>query len=518
MMANMAGRPITTLQSSLYYVSLIRTIAESPLQQGELWIGTDDSSVQLTRDGGKSWQNVSPPDLPEWTTITAIDVSHHTPGTAYLSGERHRVSDRTPYLLKTQDYGKTWQRITNGLAPNAQTYVIREDPVRPGLLYAGSETGASVSFDDGASWQPLQKNLPPVAVLHMLVKDDDLVIATHGRGLWIMDDLAALRQITPQVAAASTHLFEIAPTVRTPGGRRASAARPRAGLQFTDASGMTVAYEDRVDLDGEVRRVFLDAGANPPSGVLIEYYFAQAPAGEATLTILDARGEEIQRFSSAAGNLQAMPARVGMNRFFWDMRYPNAAEFRAGPDMSSFEVSRPVPPQAPPGSYTARLSVGGASLEQPFQVRRNPRVAATDADLMAQFELMVRIRDKVTEVNQGLTRLGNARHRLEQMGAETPAARRTAGEIEAKLLGIEGKLRRLTLSHPHHLGPKGLSDKLGTLSGKVASGDARPNRQMVTVFDLLSAQVDDQLGQLNEVIGKDLVELMNAQAAGAGRR
>ena len=268
-MGEISGGPISSNASSLFHVSLIRTIAESPLQEGELWVGTDDSTVQVSRDGGGSWLDVSPPDLPEWTTITAIDVSPHRRGTVYVSGERHRVSDRTPYLYKTTDYGGTWQRITNGIRENDYSWVIREDPVRPGLLYAGTETGAYVSFDAGDSWQSLQRNLPPVIVMQMVVKDDDLVVATHGRGFWIMDNISSLRQITPEVASAPVHLFEVAPALRL----------LRGGRGWTEMKSSNV-------------------GRNPPRGVMIEYYLAQEPAGEVTLTITDADGEIIQQFSS----------------------------------------------------------------------------------------------------------------------------------------------------------------------------------------------------------------------------
>ena len=222
------GGPITPTASSLYYVSLIRAITESPLAKGELWVGTDDSNVQVTRDAGKTWENVSPKDLPEFTTITAVDVSPHDRGTAYLAGNRVRVSDQAPYFYKTTDYGRTWQKITNGIRENDFAYVIREDPGRRGLLFAGTETGAYVSFDAGASWQSLQRNLPPVAVAYMLVKNDDLVVATHGRGFWIMDNIAALRQITPEVVSAPAHLFQVPVTERRGGGRRGGFGEGRA--------------------------------------------------------------------------------------------------------------------------------------------------------------------------------------------------------------------------------------------------------------------------------------------------
>ena len=434
-MAKIPGGPITTVQSSLYYVSLIRTIAESPLEKGELWIGTDDSTVQVSRNGGKAWDNVSPKDLPEWTTITNIDVSPHDRGTVYLAGERHRVSDRAPYLYKTTDYGKTWQKITNGIRDNDFTYVIREDPVRKGLLFAGTETGAYVSFDAGASWQSLQRNLPAIAVTNMQVKRDDLVVASHGRGFWIMDNIASLRQVTPEVAAAAVHLFAPVPTTRYSGGRGYGRAG-RTGVQFTNAGGMIAAFEDRKGPDGQTRRSYFNAGQNAPSGVLIEYYLKQPPSGEATLTILDAKGQEIQKFSSQAKGGRSLPFQPGTNRFAWDMRYPNAREAASDVELAGFEASRPSPPVAAPGRYTVRLVAGGQTYEQPFEIRKNPRVAASEADLQAQFELVVKIRDRVSQVSDALTKLREVRRQLDALdkaaaeGADRPGGgqRQVAGD------------------------------------------------------------------------------------------
>ena len=259
-MGEISGGPISSNASSLFHTSVIRTLAESPLEEGELWVGTDDSTIQVSRDGGGNWLDVSPPDLPEWTTITAIDVSHHQPGTVYISGERHRVSDRTPYLYKTTDYGSTWMRITSGIRDNDYSWVIREDPVRAGLLYAGTETGAYVSFDDGDTWQSLQRNLPPVMVMQMLVKDDDLVVATHGRGFWIMDNISSLRAITPEVSSAPVHLFEVVPTTRL----------LRGGRGWTGLRG---------------------GARNPPREVIFEYYLAEAAKNPVTMTIVEASGD-----------------------------------------------------------------------------------------------------------------------------------------------------------------------------------------------------------------------------------
>ncbi|MDP2955843.1 MAG: hypothetical protein Q8N53_05435 [Longimicrobiales bacterium] len=476
-MGKIPGGPITSIASSLYYVSLIRAIEESPLDANELWVGTDDSTVQYTTDGGGTWQNVSPPDMPEWTTITAVDVSAHHKGTAYVAGGRHRMSDRAPYLYKTTDYGQTWQKITNGIGDIAFTYVIREDPVRPGLLYAGTEIGAYVSFDDGANWQPLQRNLPVVGVMFMQVKDDDLVIGTHGRGAWIMDNVSALRQLTPEVAASPVHLFAVAPATR-------NLAAPLGPAR---------------EAPGE--------GKNPPGGVVIEYYLAEQPAEGATLAILDAAGAEIMQFSSQERGSSGMPAAAGTNRFVWDLSYSDPPAPPRSVPLSGFEATQPSGPVAAPGRFTARLTVGGQALEQPFEIRKDPRVLATDADLQAQFTLLVDISTRASEAVDGLNRLYDARGQID-------TANPTAAAVLERLLTIEGQLQRLTGSHSLELAPKGLYNRLGTLSRAVLSADARPTQQEYAVFEELSAGIAEQLRQLDEVIANEVPGV--AKAAGGG--
>jgi len=512
-MQKVAGTPITSMWSSLYWVSLAQALAESPLEKGELWVGTDDSTVQMTRDGGKTWENVSPKELPEWTTISTIEVSPHARGTVYLAAHRYRVSDRAPYFYKTTDYGHTWQKITNGIRDEDFARVIREDPVRPGLLYAGTETGVYVSFDAGASWQSLQRNLPAVAAQYMLVKNNDLVLATHGRGFWVLDNLTALRQITREVAATSAHLFDIAPTDRYLPVQVLSPRRPfRPGIQFA-RSGDIVAYEDRRGLDGRVRRFFLNAGENPPGGVTIDYYLKQPP-GAVTLAIVDGKGQVIKQFSSEAKDSTWLPAETGMNRFVWDMRYPGAREIPAPAGFVSAEYPRALAPVAPPGRYSARLSVGGQQYERSFEIQRDPRIAATDDDLVAQFELMVQIRNRLSEVTDAVERLRNARQQLEaQHAAGSDAAVASAG---AKLQAIEGALTRLPGPSPHVLPPKALNNRLAALSGAVGQADARPTRQMYAVFEELSAGVAEQVRQLDEVVKKGLPAAAGGSAPDAG--
>ncbi len=478
-MGETSGGPISSNASSLFHSSVIRTLAESPITEGEIWVGTDDSNVQLTKDGGETWLDVSPPDLPEWTTITAIDVSHHRPGSVYISGEGHRVSNRTPYLYKTTDYGETWQKITDGIRENDYTWVIREDPVRPGLLYAGSETGAYISFDDGSIWQSLQGNLPPVIVMQMQVKDDDLVVSTHGRGFWIMDNISSLREITPEIASAPAHLFEIVPTVR----------RQMGGHGWSG----------------------LDKGAkNPPRGVMVEYYLANKAGAPATLTITDANGETIKEFSGGSDDNAGLAAEQGVNRFFWDMKYPGTVMPPPNGALDGFmsvDYSPPTSPLAPPGQYKVRLAVNGEVFEQPFEIQKDPRTGASDADLKAQFELMVDIRDRFTEVSNTVLKIREVRAALNEKRADLPeSAADDTGAILDELRQIEGILMIWmgTEAHPMMWSPPGLTEKLSALSSAVSSGDIKPTPSMVAVFADITERFEIQRNRLNQIIDQEL--------------
>jgi photosystem II stability/assembly factor-like uncharacterized protein len=499
-LSKMPGGLLSTQWSSLYWVSLAQSLAESRLQKGELWVGMDDSTVQVTKDGGQHWENVSPKDLQEWTTIAAIEVSPHVRGTVYLAAHRYKVSDRTPYFYKTTDYGHTWTTITSGIRAEDFARTIREDPVRPGLLYAGTDSGVYVSFDAGASWQSLQRNLPAVSAQYMQVKNNDLVVATHGRGFWIMDNVTALRQITAETLAASAHLFEIAPTHRYLPARVLSPNRPfRPGLQFANASD-TVVYEDRKTPDGRVKRFFLNGGENPPGGVVVDYYLKEAASDGAALTILDAGNHVIAELSSRAKDGTWMPAGAGMNRFVWDMRYPGANEIPPPPGILGAEYGRVQPPTAPPGRYVARLSVGGKDYQQSFEITRDPRIVATDNDLQAQFDLLIQIRDRTNEITEAVGRLRKARQGVDARAAGGDAE---AARSKERLAAIEGALTRLPGRSPMVLPPKALNNRLAALSSEVAKADSRPTKPMYEVFQDLSAGVAEQLRQLDQMVPKD---------------
>jgi photosystem II stability/assembly factor-like uncharacterized protein len=483
-MGSISGGPISSNASSLFYVSLIRTIAESPLQPGELWVGTDDSSIHVSRDGGKGWRDISPPELPEWTTITAIEVSSHRRGTAYISGERHRVGDRTPYLYKTTDYGNTWRRISNGLKKDDYSWVIREDPIRPGLLFAGTETGAYVSLDAGESWRPLQGNLPPAIVMNMAIKGNDLVVATHGRGFWILDNFSFLRQITPEVASAPVHLFEVVPTIRV---RKASASK--------------------ISPESEV------TAKNPPSGVMIDYYLAEAPKGDVTLTISDANGTMVRTFSSRSQEGPSPTTNSGMNRFLWDLQYSNVELPVVAGALGVSDADRwfPAAPVAPPGRYVVRLTVDGLDYERPFEIRIDPRVKASAADLQAQFELMVSIQKRLSEAIDIVMKIRDVRTQLESRRTDMQEGPRLAADrVLEQLREIEGSLMRWmgSPSHPMMWDAPGLIDKLSRLS-QAAAENAKPTKSMYQLFEDLSGRLKVQRNRLNRVIDDEVAPLLS---------
>jgi photosystem II stability/assembly factor-like uncharacterized protein len=335
---------------------VIYTIAPSPLKTGLVWIGTDDGYIQVTRDDGKRWQNVTPPALTAWSKVVMMVASHADVNTAYAAIDRHRLEDNEPYIYRTRDFGASWQQITGGLPAGVYLQTITEDPERPGLLFAGTELGVFVSFDAGDHWQSLQLNLPAVSMRDLTVHDDDLVVATHGRGFWILDAIGALRQITGDVATTEVMLFRPSDAVNMPPGAENGTPQPR---------------------DEPLAE-------NRPYGALIDYYLKSAPSGPVTLEVLDAAGDTVRRFSSADRPAPVDPntldipafwrpappvlsAEPGHHRFVWDLRAGNAPTAPGA-------AGRRGGPLVLPGMYTVKLTVGGRSYAQPLRVRRDPRL------------------------------------------------------------------------------------------------------------------------------------------------
>ncbi len=521
-----SGGPITRDTSAAETYATIFAFVESPHKQGEFWAGSDDGLVHISHDGGKTWENITPPDLPEWSLVSMIEVSPHDPATAYMAATRYKLDDTRPMLYKTSDYGKTWTKITSGIPDDDYTRCIREDPARRGLLYAGTETSAYLSFDDGASWQSLRANMPVAPVFDLVVKDDDLVAATHGRSFWIMDDLTQLRQLTDELRGKPFHLMKPRTTVRlaSPFQRR----NPVPGKNYQLALGAAVAYTEKKGAYNEPIRKFLDAGQNPPDGVIVTYYLDSKPEDEVTLGFLDAKGTPIKTFTSkepppASPNSQevktdeAQERRVaiepGMNRFVWDMRYPSA---RKVPGDKTTE-DRNTAPLAPPGAYQVRLAVGGQSQTQSFEIVKDPRVAATQADFEAQFDLYVKIRDKLSETHDAINRLRSVRAQVDEWAkraeghSSSQAVADKAKDIKDKLAAVESELIQTEFKGARdrlHL-PVKLNTKLAEILNVVAAADFAPPKQAFEVFQEVSARIEPHLVRLQEIFDKDVSEFDN---------
>ncbi|HEX9057754.1 MAG TPA: hypothetical protein VF818_09500 [Ktedonobacterales bacterium] len=533
-----SGGPITKDNVGTEYYGTIFAFAESPLHRGLFWAGSDDGVVHVSRDGGQSWENVTPADLPEWALVSIVEPSPHDPAAAYLAATRYKLDDFTPYLFKTDDYGAHWTKITSGIEERDFARVIREDPERRGLLYAGTETGVHVSFDDGHHWQSLRQNLPVVPIHDLHIKGSDLVAATHGRSFWILDDITPLRAMDASAGASGAHLFAPRPAVRFWTDRGfGQSPTPNKIYGFTNA--WMAAYRIIETPTGESGERYLDAGQNPPDGVSVAYILRERPEKPVTLTFLDAAGNEIKTFSSEekkepetgateevplapvertpeqAGAKDAekkeprVPVEVGMNRFVWNTRYPDAHKLGSGYVSSEDNLAGPM---APPGKYEVRLTIGEQTLSQWFEVRNDPRVTATQEDLEAQFALLIRIRDKTSETHDGVNTIRNVRRQIEEWERRTAgqsqhdrvkeagkALKERLASIEEELTQVKAKGRQQTLSHPIKL-----NGKLAALASVVASADAAPTSQARRVFDELTARVDAQLQRLRDLLDTEV--------------
>lgn len=515
--------PITSQKLSGQYVSTIYSLAVSPLREGELWAGTDSGSVWYSPDGGKSWLNRSPKDLPKWTGIYEIEPSLYDPGTVYIAANRHELSDHTPYFEMTADYGRTWHRIDNGIPDGDYAWVVREDPVRPGLLYAGTQRGVFVSFNNGNNWQSLQRNLPHVAVRDMKIKNDDLIAATHGRAFWILGGLNVLREITPPVSGSSVHLFTVPVTYRNLAegsgfGRRfgppVMLGPGEPGPGYVMVSGQGTSLHQTRQADGSVESTYLNAGSNPPKGVVVTYYLKQKPSGLVTLTFMDSEAKVIKTFNSDASKRfgQIPSAVAGTNQFIWDMTYPNASMLPQG-DFAGEAQAYARPPVAVPGDYEVRLNVDGQSYTRNFVIRLDPRVRVSQSDLAAQFELMMKIDAAISKDTDTVRQIQKAREQIAEVLKQTqgrPDVKAAAAKLDMALYGVESNLvRMINPAHPMFAHSKTVDMRLEELTTVVESADAAPTQQSYAVFNLLSSQLQDAQKRLQPMLERQLPALLN---------
>ena len=468
-----SGGPITLDQTGVETYATIFTVAPSPIHAETIWAGSDDGVVSVTRDGGRQWARVTPPDLPDFARISLIEASRHSAGTAYVAANRYQRGDRSPYFYRTEDFGQSWRKIVGGIPANDFARAIREDRLRPGLLYAGTEHGVHVSFDSGDHWQTLRLNLPATPVHDIAVTANDVVIATHGRSFYVLDNVGVLRQLSPAIAASPIHLFT-----------------PQAGIRSVSR------------------------------GIAIDYFLRDA-ADKASVEILDAGGQVIRRFTGTsepakqpeAGSVEDEPrpaeptvaVKKGMNRFVWDMRHEGPSSF---PKMILWAASNRGP-RAIPGSYSVRLTVGGTVHTQPFELLPHPLLTrVTQADLQEQFRFALEIRDRVTRANDTVVRIRGLKEQVADRVARAKQPKITAaGEaLITRLTGIEGEIyqyRNQSSQDPLNY-PIKLNNKLAALMGVVDSGDGRPTEQSYEVFNDLTRRLEVELARLEALATTDL--------------
>lgn len=495
-----SGGPITKDNTSIEYYDTIFTVIESPLKQGLIWVGSDDGLVHLTRDGGRHWDDVTPKGMPEWMQINSIEASPFEAGTAYFAGTLYKFDDNRPFLYKTADYGKTWRQINEGLPQNAFTRVVREDPNRKDLLYAGTETGVYVSFDGGGKWQSLQLNLPVAAITDLAIqkREHELVAATQGRAFWVFDQTEMLAQLKDGIANEGAHLF-------TPKHvyRGAFEEGPPSGPR--------------------------NQGANPPSGVAVYYWLKSKPEGEVTLEFLDGTGKLVRKFSSKGKESpeskkssegeeeeeggghrgdepKHVPVEQGLNRFEWDLRYPDATTF---PGIVLWDGSVQGP-QIVPGSYQVRLTAAGQTLTEKFEVKGDPRVATTPEQYNAQLELEMQIQHKLSQANEAVVEIRAARKQIDQLTARLAATEGTeklkavkdkAKAVSDQLTAVEEALyqtKNRASEDPLNF-PVRLNNKLAALLSAIASADAPPTAAEQQVFEDVTTEVNAQLSKLKQV-------------------
>ena len=540
-----SGGPITKDATGAEHYGTIYAFAESPLEAGVLWAGSDDGLVHISRDNGGQWQEITPADLEPRTLVANIEVSRHQAGTAYLSATRYKLDDYKAYLFKTDDYGKTWRSLAGDFPRSEISRVIREDPRQQGLLYVGTETGIQFSPDDGATWAPLRSNLPVVPVYDLAIKGDDLVAGTHGRSFWILDDLTPLRDFAATPDADSNRLHK--PRIAIRHLLQWSATAFRSGdensVNYMMGLGANSGFLVRTDENGAVSRAYLDAGENPPHGAIIYYSLREKPDEPIELTICDGSGEVIREFTSrceaddsaegesnggeSAEEIRA-PAKAGLNRFVWDLRYEDSYKsIENSPERPKRDSLVKPPagggsgPVASPGGYLVKLKVGDESFEQSFEIAKDPRVSATDDDFAAQLELACSIRDRIADAHRAIDRLRSIQRQLSEW--ESKASSEVAGdhfaeiataakELRAELTDVEAVLIQIAdeCSTDTLRLPRQLIARLSTLASVVAIADAAPPQQARDLFEDLSTQLDEVLVRLDRLIAEDVAAFNEA--------
>jgi photosystem II stability/assembly factor-like uncharacterized protein len=490
-----SGGPLTQDNTSVEYYDTVFALAESPIEKGLIWAGSDDGLVHVTRDGGQHWSDVTSKEFGEWSLVSILEPSQHSADTAYVAIDRHKLDDFHPYLFKTADLGKSWTKITAGLPDNSYAHAIREDPKRKGLLYAGTENGIYISFDDGGHWQSLKLNLPTTPIHDLTIKGDDLIVATHGRAFWVLDDIAPLRQMNAAAESAEAHLYQ-----------------PSSAIRFR-GPGFTLPAT-------------VPVGANPPAGAIIYYSLKAAPKDPITLEVFDEHGKLVRKYSSKKtgggaspveeelgfrGQSAQLPAEAGLNRFVWDMHYETPITVPGAVGWGG----RPAGPLVVPGTYEIKLTVGGKTESAKVEITKDPRLSVSQGDLQKQEEFAMRISERVGAGNEAVNQIRSVRTQLEalkkRLGADSSAkpVLEEADALIKKMNAVEEKIiqPKSTSGEDSLNFPIQVANQLADLQGTVESADTAPTGGSTAVFDELNKRLELQLTAWHEIQSKDLAAL-----------
>ena len=484
-----SGGPLTKDITSVEYYDTIFALAESPVAQGTIWAGADDGEVHVTTDDGGHWANVTP-KMPEWSTVDLIEASPSDAKTAYVAVDRHKLDDFKPYIFRTTDLGKTWTSMVNGIPDGAYVHAVREDPKKRGLLYAGTELGVYVSFDDGAHWQPLQLNLPQSPIHDLVVKDDDLVAATHGRSFWVLDNVTPLRQVSAQSAQADPILYQ-----------------PETALRLH--------YPEEFDKRQPV-------GDNPPAGAMIDYYLKSAPKDEVTLDILDAQGKAVRHLSSKekkeseqppewpdrVERVKTIPADEGMNRFAWDLRYNDPIQIPG----AFYGGTGPKGPLALPGNYQVKFTVAGKSQTAPLRLVMDPRTKDSEPAVQKQFTLSMQVNDRISQLHQAVNDIRDLKAQIKTLHTRfghderLKPALNAADELDHKMSDVEEKLIQVNMkgSEGNLAFPSMLNERFDVFSHFIDASDTAPTKSELDIFQMLSGQLDEQLTKWTQLKAEEV--------------
>jgi photosystem II stability/assembly factor-like uncharacterized protein len=474
-----SGGPITKDQNGPEIFGTIFTIAPSKTDAQTIWTGSDDGLVYITRDGGKNWKNITPPGIPDLIRISLIEASPHKPGTAYVAAKNYQADDRRPYAYRTDDYGVTWTKIVNGIPANDYFQAIREDPKKAGLLYAGTEHGIYVSFDNGAEWQSLRLNLPDTQVADLVIEGDDLVIGTHGRAFYILDDITPLRQLSTGALSTGAHLFTPHPVVRSVN---------RAAIDYWLAKAADKVTIDILDANGKLVKSYVGSPEEDKKG----------RGGRGGAAADDEGGG-----GGGRGAVRPPARKEGGNRFVWDLRYPGATTFEG---MIFWGAQAEAGPTAPPGQYQVRLTANGVTETRPLTVSKDPRLTAvTDADLAEQFKFAMQVRDKTSEANEIVIRIREIKKNIAERVKKDPSLDAAGERLSTKLSAVEEDLYQVqNRSNQDPLNfPIKLDNQIAALMRVIETGDAKPTDQTYVVFKELNGRLEEIRKRYEDILKSD---------------